>query len=109
MAWAYAADRSALAGRDLAPVRCGDRRLVLYALADGIYATDDTCPHQGAPLSEGCVVEGYVECPVHHALFDIRTGAPDGAVTDRPVRTFPVKVEGDGIYVDVPDLEEFEP
>lgn len=106
MAWEYAADRSALAGRDLVAATCGDRRLVLYALADGIFATADACPHQGAPLSAGCVVQGYVECPVHRALFDIRTGAPDGAVTARPVRTYPVKVEGDDIYVDVPGREE---
>lgn len=109
MAWEYAADRSALAGRDLAPVRCGDRQLVLYALADGIYATDDVCPHQGAPLSQGCVIGGWVECPVHHALFDIKSGVPDGAVTTQPVRTFPVKVEGDDIYVDMPDRKESEP
>ena len=43
---------------------------------------------------------------MHHALFDIRTGEPDGSVTDRRLRTYPVKVEGDDIYVELPAAEE---
>jgi len=52
------------------------------------------------------VVESFVECPYHFALFDIRTGAPDGGVTTRSVRTFATRVEHDDIYVDLPDAEE---
>ena len=83
----------------------GPFRLALYALDDGIYATSNQCPHLGALLSHGCVVQGYVECPMHHALFDIRTGASDGSVTDRAVQTYPVKVDGADIYVDLPAEE----
>ena len=43
---------------------------------------------------------------MHHALFDIRTGEPDGSVTDRRLRTYPVRVEDDIIYVDLPAPEE---
>jgi nitrite reductase/ring-hydroxylating ferredoxin subunit len=40
---------------------------------------------------------------MHHALFDIRTGATDGSVTGRNVRTFPVRVEDDVIFIDLPE------
>ena len=62
----------------------------LYRLGDEFFATGDACPHLGASLSEGCVVDGYIECPLHSALFDIRTGASDGSMTSRPVSTLPV-------------------
>ncbi len=106
MAWERAASRADLDGREMLGVRCGGRPVALYVLADGIYATSNSCPHMGALLSHGCVVQGHVECPMHHALFDIRTGASDGSVTARSVQTFPVRIEAGDIYVDVPATEE---
>ena len=106
MPWTLAARRGDFGDRNVMGVACGAGRLALYQLPDGIFATSDICPHLGAPLSHGCVVEGFVECPYHFALFDIRTGAPDGAITTRSVRTFATKVEHDDIYVDLPDAEE---
>lgn len=103
MPWTQAAPRSALDGRDVLGVRVGGWPIALYVLPDGIYATGNVCPHLGALLSYGSVIDGYVECPMHHALFDIRTGISDGAITERSVRTFPVKVEGDQIWVDLPE------
>jgi nitrite reductase/ring-hydroxylating ferredoxin subunit len=109
MAWAVAAPLAALEGLDLIGVELHGRRVALYRLGGAYFATSDVCPHAGAPLSRGCVVEGYVECPMHHALFDIRTGAADGSVTLRALATFPVKVEDGCIYVDVPVDEESAP
>jgi nitrite reductase/ring-hydroxylating ferredoxin subunit len=83
----------------------GGTRVALYRLDDGIFATSDTCPHAGTALSSGCVVEGYIECPLHHALFDIRSGASDGSITPRSLTIFPVKVEGEIIYVGLPEVE----
>lgn len=103
MAWIAAAARADFAGRDVIGVECGGQRLALYALEDGIFATSDKCPHAGAPLSRGCVVSGHIECPVHFSLFDIRTGASDGSITETQLRTFQTRVDGDMIYVDLPD------
>lgn len=106
MAWTLAATRSDFGDRNVMGVACAARRLALYSLPDGIFATSDICPHLGASLSQGSVVEGFVECPYHFALFDIRTGAADGGVTTRSLRTFATRVEHDAIYVDLPDAEE---
>jgi len=106
MPWTRAAGLAELEGRDVIGVECGGHRLALYRLADGIFATSDRCPHAGAALSEGSVVEGYIECPLHFALFDIRTGAADGGVTTRCVRTVPVQVTDGGVYVDLSGVEE---
>ena len=77
-------------------------------------AMEDSCPHAGAPLSDGhleaggCSEEGSggaaVVCPLHAWRFDCRTGqwcdAPNGKVR---VETFPVKVEAGRVLVSVPD------
>lgn len=101
MAWTFAAPAASLTDGGVLGVDCLGRRLALYRLGGEYFATSDLCPHQGAVLSSGCVVQGYIECPVHHALFDIRSGAADGAVTTRALRTFPTRVEHDEIHVDL--------
>ena len=67
-----------------------------------LYAIDDTCTHQDASLSEGWLEDGVVECPLHASCFDLRTGAVSGPPAKRPVRTYPVVVEGGDVYVDAP-------
>jgi nitrite reductase/ring-hydroxylating ferredoxin subunit len=106
MPWTYAATTAALSGRDAIAVEVEGRRVALYRLDDGVFATSDVCPHQGASLAQGCVVQGFIECPLHFALFDIRTGDADGAITTRAVRTYPARVEHGTIYVDLSDSEE---
>ncbi|MFD5829458.1 bifunctional 3-phenylpropionate/cinnamic acid dioxygenase ferredoxin subunit [Lentzea sp. NPDC060358] len=70
--------------------------------ADGVfYAIDDTCTHQDASLSEGWLEGCFVECPLHAASFDLRTGEPTCLPAKRSVRTYPVRVEDGVVYVDV--------
>ncbi|SDN66197.1 bifunctional 3-phenylpropionate/cinnamic acid dioxygenase ferredoxin subunit [Allokutzneria albata] len=65
--------------------------------ADGvIYAIDDTCSHQDASLSEGWLDGCLVECPLHAASFDLRTGLPTCLPAKKPVRTHQVSV-ADGV------------
>jgi nitrite reductase/ring-hydroxylating ferredoxin subunit len=101
MPWHVAANASDFAEQDVIAVTCGGERLALYRLADGYFATSDACPHQGGSLSEGCVVEGYIECPLHFALFDIRTGAADGGVTTTPVKTFKTRLDDGKVLVEM--------
>jgi nitrite reductase/ring-hydroxylating ferredoxin subunit len=101
MAWTAATRVSAFGDRAVVGVDCAGHRVAVYRLHGEYFATSDTCPHAGAALSSGCVVEHYIECPVHYALFDIRTGAADGAVTARSVRTYATRLEGDEILVDL--------
>ena len=71
--------------------------------ADGeLFAIDDTCTHQDASLSEGWLEDCMIECPLHAASFDLRTGRPTGPPAKRPVRTYPVLVEDGVVFVDAP-------
>jgi nitrite reductase/ring-hydroxylating ferredoxin subunit len=99
MTWVHAADAADLEGKSVIGVECDDLKLAIFRLADQFYATASVCTHASALLSEGEVVECYIECPAHYGLFDIRTGKAQGAPVSRDLRTYPVKVEGGRLLV----------
>ena len=99
MPWARVADLADFAGRDVIGVEHGERKLAIYRLEDGVYATTDVCPHAAARLSAGEVVEGYIECPGHFALFDIRTGESGGGLATGNLTTYPARLDGTRICV----------
>ncbi len=73
-----------------------------------LYAIDDTCTHQDASLADGWLEGCEVECPLHAAIFDLRTGEPDGLLARVPVRTHTVVLEGDAVYVLLADAAALE-
>jgi 3-phenylpropionate/trans-cinnamate dioxygenase ferredoxin component len=74
--------------------------------ADGeLFAIDDTCTHQDASLSEGWLEDCLIECPLHAASFDLRTGEPTGPPAKRPVRTYLTQIQDGVVYVDAPARE----
>ena len=99
MRWVALAKLTDFGERNVLGVKHGSLRIALYRLDGSVYATSDTCPHQNARLSEGEVVGGFVECPAHYALFDIRTGRCEGGVTERSLTTYSVKVEEGCVFV----------
>jgi 3-phenylpropionate/trans-cinnamate dioxygenase ferredoxin component len=75
-------------------------------VGDGeFFAVDDVCSHAEASLSEGevDVDDETIECPRHGSVFDLRTGKPRSLPATLPVLTFPVKVEGDAIMIELED------
>jgi 3-phenylpropionate/trans-cinnamate dioxygenase ferredoxin subunit len=67
-----------------------------------IFALYDVCSHAEVPLSEGEVYDHTVECWLHGSCFDVRTGKPTGPPATLPVPTYPVKIDGDDVYVALP-------
>jgi 3-phenylpropionate/trans-cinnamate dioxygenase ferredoxin component len=77
-----------------------DRERVLVANVDGaFYALRDMCGHRGAPLSTGVLVGHVIECPLHYATFDVRTGKLLSGPASADVVMYEVRVEGDTVYV----------
>ena len=82
-------------------LRITDREIAVFHLAGGYHAMDDICTHDGGPLAEGLIEDHVIECPRHGARFDIRTGAVLGMPATQPVTTYPVRVSGDEIQVNL--------
>ena len=79
----------------------GDERVVLCKVNGEVCAIADICTHDGGPLGEGDL-EGYeIICPRHGARFDVRTGAVLAFPAIMPVASYPVKIDGDDVYVQI--------
>ena len=82
--------------------RVGPEDLVIARLAGKFYCIDGICSHEEGPLAEGTLEDSIVTCPWHQAKYDVTTGK---ASKDTPwgsnQKTFPVKVEGEDILVDI--------
>lgn len=79
----------------------GDGSLVAVYNVDGeIHVTADRCTHGEASLSEeGSLCGRIVECPWHFGTFDVTTGAAMSLPCSIPLKTYPVTIEGDEVYV----------
>lgn len=67
-----------------------------------VFATADTCPHRGGPLSEGIVHGQAVTCPLHSWVFDLNTGRAQGEAGQ--IATYPLRVAGDRVLIDAQAL-----
>jgi nitrite reductase/ring-hydroxylating ferredoxin subunit len=77
-----------------------DRERVLLVNVEGTYyALKDECGHQRAPLSKGKLQGHIVECPLHFACFDVRTGRLLSGPVAVDVPIYEVRIEGDTVYV----------
>ena len=77
-----------------------DRIVALFNVDGQFYALDGVCPHQGGPLGQGALTGCIVTCPWHGWQFDVTTGQHQTSQSlVHP--SFPVKVEGDEILVDL--------
>lgn len=99
--WVKAADRNALSDGEVIGVVVAGREIALYEMDGRLYATDDICTHAYAKLSDGWVEKGEIECPLHAGRFDLKTGKATAPPCVDDVKTYPVRVEGDEIQVNL--------
>jgi nitrite reductase/ring-hydroxylating ferredoxin subunit len=85
-----------------AAVKVADRWVALFAKDGGYRAIDNLCPHAGAPLCDGSVLDGKVVCFLHCWEFDLDTGACDVG-PQWAVATYPVRERGGRLEVGLPE------
>jgi 3-phenylpropionate/trans-cinnamate dioxygenase ferredoxin subunit len=76
----------------------GDTPILVVNLDGELYAVEDRCTHEDFELSAGTVEGGTIECVLHGARFDLRTGEALCAPAYVPVRRFPVLVADGGVF-----------
>ena len=82
-------------------VEADGRALALFNVEGAFHCLDNVCPHRGGPLGEGDLEGRLVSCPWHAWRWDVTTGAHANNPAVRVPR-FPVTVEHDGIFVELP-------
>lgn len=85
-------------------IRC-DHSGATYAIyrspEDEFFATDGLCTHKRVHLADGLVMDNIVECPKHNGRFDYRTGAAKGAPVCVNLRTYPTRVDGGDVFIEI--------
>ncbi|MCR9248503.1 MAG: Rieske 2Fe-2S domain-containing protein [bacterium] len=88
-----------------AAVKAGEHWLAVFRVDDGFRVIDNACPHAGAPLADGSVLESRkVACFLHCWEFDLDTGQCDVG-EEWNVRTYPSRVVDGRLEVELPDPE----
>jgi 3-phenylpropionate/trans-cinnamate dioxygenase ferredoxin subunit len=96
-------------------VQAGEEKVLVYHLDDGFYATQSRCTHLFRSLESGRIIDGCkIQCPLHRARFDIRTGEvvdwanfPPGVQLlnavrgEKALKTYPTRVESGQLQVQV--------
>ncbi|HID40422.1 MAG TPA: Rieske (2Fe-2S) protein [Calditrichaeota bacterium] len=96
--WIKAAHSRQVRERFGCGVRLHGKSIALFRHQGKVYALKNRCTHQGAPIHEGYVKDGYAVCPHHNWQFRL----DDGAFINNELiklQTFPVCEEGGVIYV----------
>jgi thiamine pyrophosphate-dependent acetolactate synthase large subunit-like protein/nitrite reductase/ring-hydroxylating ferredoxin subunit len=85
-------------------VVAGYQTIALTHFEGKLAALDNHCPHQGGPLGEGQIENGWLRCPWHGYDYHPCTGKPPEGFDDS-VRIYPLEERKDGIYVAVEQRE----
>src|SRR5215469_11476684 len=100
--WVRVAGVADVAEGQVHAVRVGGREIALYHLPGGEFrATDNICSHEYAQLSDGWLEDGSIECPLHAARFDVRTGKALCAPAEADLDVFEVRIEGGDLMLKV--------
>jgi 3-phenylpropionate/trans-cinnamate dioxygenase ferredoxin subunit len=78
-----------------------DPPVAVWNVDGDLFATDDTCTHEKYSLADGYIDGCQVECALHWAKFDVRTGEALSLPASVGLRTYPVKIEADEVFVDL--------
>ena len=68
-------------------------------VGDQVFAVNDICSHSDASLSEGDITDFKIECWLHGAEFDLRTGEAKTPPAVEALETFAVRRDGDTVTI----------
>ena len=100
--WTLACQTTDIELEDLIRFDHGTQSFCIYrSPEDTFHATEGHCSHEKVHLGDGLVMDFTVECPKHNGVFDYRTGEVLRAPACINLRSYPVKVEGGQVYIEV--------
>lgn len=99
MAWHYLAKTSDIRRSEVRGFMVAGLAIAVYNVGGEFFATRDCCSHQEAQLSRGFLLDEIVECPLHGAKFNVKTGAAVGLPATRAITTYQLKITNEEIYI----------
>ena len=77
------------------------KAICVTRIGDQVFAVADTCTHSEASLSEGDVLHFKIECWLHGAEFDLRTGEAVTLPATQNLEVYNVAIDGDSVTVEI--------
>jgi 3-phenylpropionate/trans-cinnamate dioxygenase ferredoxin subunit len=100
--WVAACEADEIDEEDVIRFDHAGRTFAIYRSADDRYfATDGLCTHERVHLADGLVMDEIIECPKHNGRFNYQTGEAKGAPVCIDLKTYPVKLEGGRVLIDL--------
>ena len=90
---------SLVSGKPVRIEKDGDS-ICVARIGDEVFAIGDTCSHSDASLAEGDITDFKIECWLHGAEFDLRTGQALTPPATAPVHKYSVSVDGDSVTIE---------
>lgn len=101
MSWVQIAAVEELEVGQMKGLIVGYKKIALYHLEDGFYATSDVCSHSGRLLSPGTLYGQTVTCPAHGGKFNVKTGKAKAFPCVEPIKTYPLEIRNSDIWLKV--------
>jgi nitrite reductase/ring-hydroxylating ferredoxin subunit/multimeric flavodoxin WrbA len=99
--WVDIGGADELAATPLSRVSAANREFAVSSIGGKFGVVSNTCNHVGGPLGHGRLDGDYIVCPWHNWKFHRCTGEGEPGFEEDRVPSFPVKVEGGRVLVDV--------
>jgi len=105
--WQYVSALSDLQDGKLASSEVDGEKILLLRSGDTIHAIGAVCPHHGAPLECGLLIDHILTCPWHTAAFDVPSGMVLGPPALEGVPAYEVRIKQDCVQVrkKVPEIK----
>ena len=97
--WTHVCNADDIDEEDLIRWDHDEKSYAIYNTEVGFFATDGFCTHELQHLEDGIVIGKVIECPLHQGRFDIPSGKALSAPVCVDLITYPVKLEGNAIYI----------
>ncbi len=85
---------------EIIEVTVDGKKICLSRSGDDWFGMAHTCPHAGAPMTDGYLNKNCeAVCPVHQLKFNLRTGGRDINGEGYTLKTYPVELRPDGLFI----------
>ncbi|MEW5841489.1 non-heme iron oxygenase ferredoxin subunit [Nitrososphaera sp.] len=101
--WVRVCDAKSLSNGEMVEFDHAGKKVMVAKAAGQLYATDRICTHAYADLATGFMNEDActVTCPLHLSAFNLKDGVPQNPPATEPLKTYKVKIQDEGIYVEL--------
>ena len=100
--WVQACHADDIESEDIIAFEHDGEQFAIYRSDDDeFFATDGYCTHEREKLCDGLVMGKIIECPKHNGRFNYQTGEAKGAPVCVNLKTYPVKVDGGKVFIEV--------